>query len=483
MATGSTASSGTEGLDPQDSDETPAQVAATPSAAPGRPPSPAEAALPADAAPVAEPAPSAGAATQAEVEHDASRRAFFFEFGKQAVTAAGQVAGMTDLVSRTSGGGIASLLGLDEPAAPAERPAFARSEGGPVSAAPPAADDAFRSPYRLAGDELVLLDQRGLPERLDEVAAKRGSDVAYYLRLGVASGGPVLAQVAAYGLALTAAERADQPGDQRDVELRRTERTLVEARPSSRLLAWSMARMRASVAGFGESSPGSEVALALRAEADAIAADFSSWHATISHALGDLLAPPDERPIAVVVHGDLGAQSGGLVGAGFPAVVRLRDARRKVRVFVTEGRPFMDGDRLASWELRQAGIEHKILPDSAVAWLLERESIDAVVIGAEWVAANGDTGALIGSRAIAQLAAAAQTRVIAIAVSATIDEATPDGSAIPVELRPARDLVAYLADTPIRASDALVPAGDVMPAATVSVLLTEQGAVSPGVVA
>jgi len=483
MATGSTASSGTEGLDPQDPDEAPAQVAATPSAAPGEPASQSEAVPAAEPEPQSAPSASADATSAAETAHDASRRAFFFEFGKQAATAAGQVAGMTDLVSRTSGGGIASLLGLDELAPPDGRPAFARSEGGPVSAAAPVADDAFRSPYRLTGDELVLLDQRGLPERLDEVVAKRGSDVAYYLRLGVARGGPVLAQVAAYGLALTAAERADRPGEQRDVELRRTERALQEARPSSRLLAWSMARMRTSIAGYDEASSGADVARVLRTEADAIAADFSSWHATISNALSEFLAPPDERPLAVLVHGDLGALSGGLVGAGFPALARLRDAGRQVRVFVTEGRPFMDGARLASWELRQAGIEHQILPDAAVAWLLDRERIDAVLIGAEWVAANGDIGALIGSRAIAQLATAERIRVIAIAVSATIDETTADGSAIPVELRPARDQVAYLANTPIRGSDALVPATDVMPAATVSALLTERGVVSPGEVA
>jgi methylthioribose-1-phosphate isomerase len=146
----------------------------------------------------------------------------------------------------------------------------------------------------------------------------------------------------------------------------------------------------------------------------------------------------------------------------------------------------MDGARLASWELRQAGIDHKVIPDSAVAWLFDRESIDAVLIGAEWIAANGDTGAVIGSRAIALLAAAAgdrpgraRPRVIVCGLSATIDPATPDGDAIPVELRPARDQAAYLTGLSIRVSDALVPAADVIPAGTISALVTERGVLVP----
>ncbi len=331
----------------------------------------------------------------------------------------------------------------------------------------------------------MLLDQRGIPEKLEEVGAKRGSDVAYYLRLGVARGGPLMAQVAAYGLALTAVERAGQPEDQRDVELRRTEGALIEARPSARLLAWSMERMRSALPGSNQSMPdrstsGAEIAAALRAEAAAIATDFGAWHAAIAALLVDVLSGPDDGPLSVLLHGDPGALWGGTVGTVLPALRQLRDRGRGLNVFVTEGRPFMDGARLASWELRQAGIDHKVIPDSAVAWLLDREPIDAILIGAEWIADNGDVGALVGGRAVAQLAAAAGVRVVVSGVSATIDPSTPDGAAIPVELWPARDLAAYLADVPIRGSDALVPASDVVPAATVSALVTERGVFVPG---
>jgi methylthioribose-1-phosphate isomerase len=244
--------------------------------------------------------------------------------------------------------------------------------------------------------------------------------------------------------------------------------------------------MTAAVDGLGQDAEGAEVATRLRSEADAIASGFQTAHAAISSSLTALLPQPEDRPLAVLVHGDQGALHGGLIGTGLAALRRLRDQSRELRVFVTEGRPFMDGARAASWELRQAGVDHKIIPDTAVAWLFTREPIDAVLLAAEWVAINGDVGAVIGSRAIAQQAAAARAgdggtgpHVIVSGVAGAIDPQTADGAAIPTELRPARDLSAFLADVPIRASDALVPATDVIAAASISALVTEAGVAMP----
>ena len=324
------------------------------------------------------------------------------------------------------------------------------------------------------------------PDSLDEVIAKRGSDVAYYLRIGVVRGGPVMAQVAAYGLALTAQERAGQPYGSRDVELRRTRRALAAARPSSRLPAWAMDRMEAVEAGFDESAGGTAVAQAIRAEADAIASEFQAHHSTIAADLVELLPDPDDRALAVLVHGVAGGLASGLVGPRLTALRRLAETGRELRIFVTEGRPFMDGALLASWELRQADLEHKVITDAAVAWLFAHEPIDVVLIDAEWIAADGDVGALIGSRAIAQQAAMAPAAsdgsrplVFVCGVSATVDRSTERGDQIPVEMRPARDLAAYLADVPVRAADAVVPASDVVAAADITALVTERGTLSP----
>ncbi len=453
MATRSTASSGT---DPQDPEER------------------SDAADPSEALP----APAGG---QARPAHDAERRAFFFQFGRQAVSAVGQVAGMADIVGRTSNALAGELLGLEEPQGPGRPGAFARSgvSSDPVvTAAAPAAEDSFRSAYRRSHEGLVILDQRRLPEALEEVVAVRGSDVAYYLRLGVARGGPLMAQLAAYGLALTATERADQPAEQRQLELRRTARALIEARVSSRLLAWAVERMEAVVRSSGEDTPGTEVAAALHAEADKIAAEFTAGEAAMATTLSEALLQPDRAPVTLLLHGAHGSLIAGQLGAGVTALGRMQAAGRELRVFVTEGRPFMDGARLAAWELRQAGVEHRLIPDAAAAWLFEREAIDAIIVRAEWVAADGATSALIGAGALARLAAGAvhRPRVVVVGPAATLDPATPDGPAIPTEMRPARELSTYLADVPVRASDALVPAADVIAAELVDLRVTESGA-------
>jgi methylthioribose-1-phosphate isomerase len=418
-------------------------------------------------------------------DHDASRRAFFRQFGRQAVTTVGQVAGLADMVNRASGVAAAGLLGLGEPSrsgpggrSPATSP---RRSAGLSAVRPTSGDDHYRSPYRLEGDALVLLDQRGIPERLGEVVARRASDVAYYLRLGVCRGGALMAQVAAYGMALSAAERIAGAPAALDMELRRSSRALVEARPSARLLRWGVARMegrRAELAG----SDGVAIAAALRAEADAIASELQTQQAAIATALVEGLSKVRDGPLGVLVHGDPGALAGGLVGTGITALQRLHDDGRELRVFVTETRPFMEGARLAAWELRQAGIVHKVIPDAAVAWLFEREPIDAVLVGGEWLAANGDSAAVVGSRAVAQQSAAApdraeggRPRVIVCAVCATVDPGAPDGAAIPAELRPPREQTTYLADVRLSTDEALVPANDVIPAELIWALVTERG--------
>jgi methylthioribose-1-phosphate isomerase len=389
---------------------------------------------------------------------------------------------MADLVNRASGTAAAGLPGLTEPLTARPVRSVARSGGSLAAPAAPIGDDAYRSPYRLEGDALMLLDQRAIPVALGEVTARRGTDVAYYARLGVTRGGPLLAQVAAYGLALTAAERAGQPQAARTQELRRTQRALANARPSSRLPIWAMARLERRWTDPDLWDDGAAVAAALREEADAIATEFQANHAAIAGAIVELLSEPPDRPLGLLVHGDPGALSGGLVGTGITAVRLLREQGRELHVYVTETRPSMEGARLASWELRQAGIEHKVIPDAAVAWLFEREAIDAVLIAAEWVAANGDTGAVVGSQAIAAQVAAVRPgpgrtrpRIVACGVSAAIDPETADGEAIPVDLRPVGDLTAYLANVPIRATGALLPASDVIPAAALAALVTERG--------
>ena len=440
----------------------------------------------------------AAAAAGPEVPtHDAARRAFFRELGRSALTTVGQVAGLADVVGKGTTAAAAGLLGIDlrEPPKPAARPLTPVASRSTPAASRVASDDQYRSPYRATEDAVILLDQRAIPGALEELTCRRGTDVAYYLRTGACRGGPLMAQVAAYGLALTARERRAQPAETRRQDLRRSRDALIAARPTSRALAWAVGRMAAAEEAVGPEPDGDALAGALRAEADAIALRMQADLDGLADQLADVLTEAHEsvasesapfRPLGVLLHGDPGALWGGLVGPGTAALDRFVQSGRRVRVVLTEGRPFMDGARLAAWELRQARISYQLIPDAAVAWLFDRQSVDLVVIAAEAVAANGDTAALIGSRAIADLAAAArvrddaaQPRIVVIATGTTIAPAVPDGRAFPDERRPVREVSSFLGAVSLTGADTLNPAVDTIPAERIATLLTELGPIDP----
>ena len=432
--------------------------------------------------------------------HDATRRAFFRELGRSALTTVGQVAGLADVVGRGTTTAAASLLGIDlrEPPATPARPglpprstALGATTGTTPALARASTDDQYRSPYRVTEDAVIFLDQRAIPGALEELTCRRATDVAYYLRIGACRGGPLMAQVAAYGLALTASERRDQPVETRRADLRRSRDALVASRPSSRALAWAVGRMAAAEEALGPEPDGDALAAALRAEADAVATRMQADLDAVADHLAAVLIDahssnaaggPANRALGVLVHGDPGALWGGLVGPGLAAMGRVVESGRKLRVVLTEGRPFMEGSRLAAWELRQARINHQLIADAAVGWLFDRQPVDIVIVAAEAVAANGDAAALVGSRAIADLAAAARTReggtsprVVVIATGTSIDPGSPDGRALPDERRPVRELGTYLGTAPAPGTDVLNPSVDVIPADRITVLITEGG--------
>lgn len=372
-----------------------------------------------------------------------------------------------------------ALTGLAELAAPPAAPPLPAARQPAVTASQ---DAPWRSPYRVADDALHLLDQRRLPDAADEQLCRRAADVAFYLRVGAARGGPLMAQLAAYGIAFSAFEMRDRPLEARRAELQRVGKVLIQARASSRMLRWAVERAWAIADALGDDADGATVAARLRADADARAADAELDHARIARSLEELLPRPDGRPLSVLVHGDPGALGAGLVGTALVALANRVAAGGEVRVWVTETRPHMEGARLASWELANLDIEHSVVPDAAVGALLERERIDAVLLGAEWVAANGDVGAVVGSRVVAGMAATASggpVPVFATAPIATFDAGTPDGRAIPVDDRPTRDLQLYTTGTRLARTKGWNPAADVVPAAWVERLVTEMGAFAP----
>jgi methylthioribose-1-phosphate isomerase len=400
-----------------------------------------------------------------------------------------QVAGMASAVSR---GTTAAELGLGSPQANAERlasgamtapalddagEAFGGARHGVAGGEPP---PQFRSPYRVTSDMLYVLDQRLVPDRLEEIACRRGADVAFLMRTMAVTGGPLLAQVASYGLALTALEVANRRWQERSAELRRATQVMTFARPSARMVRWAMDRLEPIWKASEHDLLGINAASAIRAEAEAIASEASIGNSEIARTMAELLRQPNGEVVRVLVHGDPGTLTSGMAGTGLAAIQQLASEGHPIKVWLTETRPFLDGARLAAWELRLAGIEHTVLPDSAVAWLLEHEPVDAVLLGAEWIAANGDTANVVGSRAVAELASlglqdGVPVPVYVCAPAASIGLDTPDGRAIPPDMRPGRDLAAFQSGFKPPREGLLNPAVDMVPGARISAFVTDEG--------
>jgi methylthioribose-1-phosphate isomerase len=421
------------------------------------------------------------------------RRSFFNVFSRQTISTVAQVAGMANAVTRGTTAALttAAELGLGSPQANAERLA-----SGAMTA--PALDDAgeafsgagrgvgveatprFRSPFRVGADVVYVLDQRLVPDRLEEIACMRGADVAFEMRRMAVTGGALMAQVAAYGLALTARELAQRGWPERRAELRRTSQVLTSARPTARMVRWAIDRMEPIWMASEHDLYGTNAASAMRAEAEAIASETSIANTRIARTTAELLRQPDGQVVRILVHGDPGTLTSGMIGTGLAAIQQLAAEGRPVKVWLTETRPFLEGARLAAWELGLAGIDHTVLPDSAVAWLMEHEVLDAVLLGAEWIAANGDTANVVGSRATAELASlglrdGTPVPVYVCAPVASIGLDAADGRAIPSDMRPGRDLATFQDGfTPPR-DGLLNPATDVVPAARISAIVTEEG--------
>jgi methylthioribose-1-phosphate isomerase len=290
---------------------------------------------------------------------------------------------------------------------------------------------------------VVLLDQRRLPDEVVEVRCASAAEVAEAIRAMVVRGAPAIGVAAAYGLALAALRGED---------LAVAERILAGSRPTAVNLAWALAQVR--------DEPTPERARALHRE------EVERCRRMAAHA-AELFAPGARA----LTH----CNAGGLATAGYgSAVGALRAAWERgllERVLVDETRPLLQGARLTAWELEQAGIPHAVIADSAAASLMARGEVDLVVTGADRIAANGDTANKIGTYSLAVLAAHHGLPLVVVAPTSTVDPATPDGAAIPIEERDPAEVTTRF--------PARNPAFDVTPAALVAAIVTEDGVHRP----
>ncbi len=342
---------------------------------------------------------------------DPTRREFFRTFSRQTLTNAGAVMGAAAEIRRAGGAAARELL--DPGGSMGGSVGVERRD--PLHSMETAST--FRSAYRVVDDALLLLDQRDLPGRLTIVSCSEPSEIASAMRTSVISAGPVLAEVAAYGLAIATsrAETLDPQG--RDQIFRAAANTLRGARPEINALRAAVGRMEArydelTAEGDTDTASADALAAAVRAEADSIASEAQLAHATLGRngaaAIADAVDSDNEReatePINLLMHGDMGPLTCGMVGTGTALLQSLLGLGGTVHVWLTEAAPSMEGARIAALQLTHADIPHTVVADTAVAWLLESRRLDGALIRGDTIAPGGDTLALIGSLNVARLA-------------------------------------------------------------------------------
>ena len=411
---------------------------------------------------------------QPESEAHLARRRFFRQFAGELIQTAATVAGAAQALQRASAEAAGAIL---DPAG-----AALRIEGaGDATAAADGPPTGFRTPFREGDGILYLIDQRKLPDALVEVEVRNGPEAASAIRQMIVRGAPAIGQVAAIGLALSAARAADTLPYARRAILRGTASALRGARPTAVNLGWAVDRMMARYEAVGDlSDDGGAIADALRTEADAIVNEATTDHGRLAEFGLAALPVRDFGPLRILTHCNTGPLACGQFGTALGVVQAAHHAGREISVWVDETRPYLQGARLTAWELAQAGVPHTLIPDVAAGHLMSRSEVDVVLVGADRVAANGDTANKVGTYTLAVLAARHGIPFLVCAPTTSIDPATADGASIEIEERPA-DEVLQFRGVPIAptGTDVRNPAFDVTPAELITGIVTEEGVVWP----
>ncbi len=320
-----------------------------------------------------------------------------------------------------------------------------------------------------------ILDQRRLPDAVEVLHCTTVEQVNEAIRTLAIRGAPALGVAAAYAVAL-AATRVDGPDEATYLErLDSVIDQIIATRPTAVNLAWAAERMRAAA----REQPKNDVQAirtSLLTLAHEIAADNEQRHRALAEAGADLFASGQR----VLHHCNTGPLATAASYGTALGVLQAANQRHGIEVVVSETRPLLQGGRLTTWELAQWGVPFTLITDSMAADRMRRGGIDAVIVGADRIAANGDVANKIGTYSHAVAANAHDLPFYVAAPLSTVDFDTPNGDAIPIEERATEEVHGY-GDWRWSPSDAPVanPAFDVTPHERVTAIITEHGVHRP----
>jgi len=316
-----------------------------------------------------------------------------------------------------------------------------------------------------------FLDQTKLPTVETYVTCANYEEVAQAIRTMIVRGAPAIGVAAAMGIALGVCEAQAATVDELRPQFERICHTLAATRPTAVNLFWAVRRMQGRFAECAE-LPVAQLKQAMVAEAQRMyAEDIAANQAMGRH--GAALMPASG---GVLTHCNAGALATCGYGTALGVIRAAIEAGKKINVFADETRPFLQGSRLTAWELMKDGIPTTVISDNMAGAMMRLGKIKAVVVGADRIAANGDTANKIGTYSVAVLAKEHGIPFYVAAPFSTVDLETRDGSGIPIEQRAAAE-VTHLAGQRIAPEGVQVenPAFDVTPARYIAAIITERG--------
>jgi len=320
---------------------------------------------------------------------------------------------------------------------------------------------------------VVMIDQRKLPAQEVYVRCRTAAEVAKAITTMVIRGAPAIGVAAALGIALGMRRSAATGTQKCAAEFYRVCDLMAATRPTAVNLFWAIDRMKRSFAdGATAGESVEQLKDRLDREADLIHdEDVASCRAM--GAYGAAVVPDDAK---ILTHCNAGALATAGYGTALGVIRGAVEAGKRVAVYADETRPFLQGARLTAWELVRDGINTTVITDNMSGALMRQGKVNFVVVGADRIAANGDTANKIGTYSVAVLAREHQVPFYVAAPLSTIDLKTADGDGIPIEERNSRE-VTHVGANQLAPEGAHVwnPAFDVTPHHLIAGIITEKG--------
>ncbi|MFN3284415.1 MAG: S-methyl-5-thioribose-1-phosphate isomerase, partial [Pseudothermotoga sp.] len=278
------------------------------------------------------------------------------------------------------------------------------------------------------GDSLILVDQRKLPHVVEYVECRDYREVARAIKEMIVRGAPAIGAVAAFGFVLGARQFSHLENEKFIESMDLVYKTLASTRPTAVNLFWALERMNRKIQ---QCIYDERLLWILEEEAMSIAREDIETNKAIGKYGQTLLKDGD----TVLTHCNAGALATVDYGTALGVIRAAVENGKRIRVYVDETRPYLQGARLTAWELVQLGVETILITDNMAGWVMKQGKVDAVIVGADRIAANGDVANKIGTYSVAVLAGRNGIPFYVAAPTSTIDIRIKDGTQIPIEER------------------------------------------------